>query len=108
MDVRCEKCMTVYEFDDSQVGENGVTVKCTQCGNLFKVKKRITTAEMSLISGGRSSQWTPPSLPSQPQPAPPQRQTQKGTAVRASTPLKGVPVQSKEPAPQWQFFGMMQ
>src|SRR4051812_13606920 len=46
MDVRCEKCMTVYEFDDSKVGEHGVTVKCTQCGNLFKVKRRETTAEM--------------------------------------------------------------
>src|SRR3954466_16042999 len=46
MDVRCEKCMTVYEFDDSKVGDQGVTVKCTQCGNLFKVKRRETTAEM--------------------------------------------------------------
>ena len=43
MDVRCEKCMTVYEFDDSKVGEQGVTVKCTQCGNLFKVKRRERT-----------------------------------------------------------------
>ena len=40
MDVRCEKCMTVYEFDDSQVGENGVTVKCTTCGHVFRVKKK--------------------------------------------------------------------
>src|SRR4051794_31800700 len=42
MDVRCEKCLTVYEFDDAQVTSQGVTVKCTQCGNLFKVKKRET------------------------------------------------------------------
>ena len=40
MDVRCEKCMTVYEFDDSKVGEQGVTVKCTTCGHVFKVKKQ--------------------------------------------------------------------
>src|SRR5689334_4990367 len=45
MDVRCEKCLTVYEFDDAQVTSQGVTVKCMQCGNLFKVKKRETTAE---------------------------------------------------------------
>src|SRR6185436_173646 len=58
--------------------------------------------------GGRSPQWTPPSLPPPPQPAPPQRQTQKGTAVRAPTPPKGVPAQPKEAAPQWQPPGMMQ
>src|SRR6187397_1694 len=82
MDVRCEKCMTVYEFDDSQVGENGVTVKCTQCGNLFKVKKRSTTAELALVSGARTPSWTPP-LPPTPQPANPppprgDRSTQRG------------------------------
>ena len=40
MDVRCEKCQTVYEFDDARVKEGGVTVKCTQCGHIFKVRKR--------------------------------------------------------------------
>lgn len=39
MDVRCEKCLTVYEFEDAQVGPQGVTVKCTQCGNLFRVTR---------------------------------------------------------------------
>jgi predicted Zn finger-like uncharacterized protein len=100
MDVRCEKCMTVYEFDDSQVGENGVTVKCTQCGNLFKVKKRIATVEMAMGSGGRSPAWTPPSLPAPQQPATP-KPTQRGTPVpapRAPTPAKGVPLQ-RESAP---------
>lgn len=45
MDVRCEKCLTVYEFDDAKVGEQGVTVKCTQCGHLFKVKRRERPAD---------------------------------------------------------------
>src|SRR4051812_42321927 len=40
MDVRCESCQTVYEFDDARVKEGGVTVKCTQCGHIFKVRKR--------------------------------------------------------------------
>src|SRR5689334_4021679 len=44
MDVRCEKCLTVYDFDDAQVGPQGSTVKCTQCGNLFKVKRREAEA----------------------------------------------------------------
>jgi predicted Zn finger-like uncharacterized protein len=40
MDVRCEKCKTEYEFDDARISEAGVTVKCTSCGHVFKVKKR--------------------------------------------------------------------
>src|SRR5579859_6326211 len=97
MDVRCEKCMTVYEFDDSQVGENGVTVKCTQCGNLFKVKKRITTAEMSLVSGNRTPAWTPPSHP--PVEKPPARPTQPGRpAVMApSIPVPRTPQKTPPP-----------
>jgi|GEM_PF-5994639 len=48
MDVRCEKCLTVYDFDDTQIGSGGVNVKCTQCGNLFKVRRRSDTAEMPI------------------------------------------------------------
>src|SRR5262249_35905164 len=40
MDVRCEKCHTEYELDDAKVTEAGVTVKCTSCGNLFKIKRK--------------------------------------------------------------------
>ena len=67
MDVRCEKCMTVYEFDDSKVGEQGVTVKCTQCGNLFKVKRREHTAELAMgAAAARSPAYVQPaqSVPS--------------------------------------------
>ena len=67
MDVRCEKCMTVYEFDDSKVGEQGVTVKCTQCGNLFKVKRRERTQELAMgAAAARSPAYVQPaqSVPS--------------------------------------------
>jgi predicted Zn finger-like uncharacterized protein len=40
MDVRCERCKTEYEFDDTRITEAGVTVKCTTCGHVFKVKKK--------------------------------------------------------------------
>ncbi len=40
MDVRCEKCGTEYELDEAKVTEVGVTVKCTSCGNLFKVRRK--------------------------------------------------------------------
>ncbi len=37
MDVTCERCGTEYEFDETLVSERGTTVKCTNCGHLFKV-----------------------------------------------------------------------
>ena len=42
MDVRCEKCLTQYEFDDAKVTEAGVTVKCTSCGHVFKVRRMVS------------------------------------------------------------------
>jgi predicted Zn finger-like uncharacterized protein len=109
MDVRCEKCMTVYEFDDSQVGENGVTVKCTQCGNLFKVKKRITMAELSMGAAPRSPAWQPPSHKTAapvppgptytPAPAPPPPPAPNLQPPRA-TPTKGVPQPARSNSPE--------
>ena len=40
MDIKCERCGTEYEFDDNRVTEDGVTVKCSSCGHLFKVRKK--------------------------------------------------------------------
>lgn len=39
MDVRCTRCGIEYEFDDAKVTAAGVTVKCTSCGHVFKVKR---------------------------------------------------------------------
>lgn len=39
MDVTCERCSTEYEFDDTLVSERGTTVKCTNCGHQFKVRR---------------------------------------------------------------------
>jgi len=38
MDVRCERCRAQYVFDDDQVTPGGLTVQCTNCGHVFKVK----------------------------------------------------------------------
>ncbi|MCK6551808.1 zinc-ribbon domain-containing protein, partial [Myxococcota bacterium] len=61
MDVRCEKCSTEYEFDEERVGANGVTVKCTACGYVFKVRRprkalppRATT---TLGKGPQGREW---------------------------------------------------
>ncbi len=37
MDVTCPRCATEYEFDETLVSDRGTTVKCTNCGHLFKV-----------------------------------------------------------------------
>lgn len=39
MDVRCSQCGVEYEFDDEKVKPTGVTVKCTSCGHVFKVRR---------------------------------------------------------------------
>lgn len=38
MDVRCEGCKTDYEFDDVLLSARGTSVKCTKCGNIFRVR----------------------------------------------------------------------
>ena len=43
MDVRCEKCQTEYELDEARLKPGGVTVKCTHCGHMFKIRKRTLT-----------------------------------------------------------------
>ncbi len=40
MDVSCPRCKTDYEFDDARVPDAGVTVKCTQCSHVFRVRKK--------------------------------------------------------------------
>jgi predicted Zn finger-like uncharacterized protein len=42
VDVQCERCKTEYEFDDALVSGRGTTVRCTQCGHQFKVRRGET------------------------------------------------------------------
>jgi len=88
MDVRCEKCLTVYDFDESQVGASGVTVKCTQCGNLFKVKRRESTGELPLgaaIARGNATPRPPAAAPSAPMPPSPSQPVATSWAVRLAS-----------------------
>jgi predicted Zn finger-like uncharacterized protein len=39
MDVTCDRCGTVYEFEEAMIASTGTTVKCTDCGHLFKVTR---------------------------------------------------------------------
>ena len=40
MDVKCDRCGAEYEFDDSRVIEDGVSVQCSSCGYLFRIRKK--------------------------------------------------------------------
>ncbi len=50
MYVQCERCKTEYDFDDALVSERGTTVKCTQCGHQFKVRR-------AAAADGASDRW---------------------------------------------------
>ncbi|MDP3157246.1 MAG: zinc-ribbon domain-containing protein [Archangium sp.] len=71
MDVGCPKCQTEYELDDARVTEDGVTVKCTTCGHVFRVKKKQLVVTLpsrgdppiNLSNSGHSSEL-PPAPPS--------------------------------------------
>ncbi|MGO9714415.1 MAG: zinc-ribbon domain-containing protein [Polyangiaceae bacterium] len=39
MDVQCERCKAEYEFDDALISGRGTTVKCTNCGHQFKIRR---------------------------------------------------------------------
>jgi len=51
MDVRCERCKTQYELDDSRISETGVTVQCTTCHHVFVVKKKALVVTVPVKPG---------------------------------------------------------
>jgi predicted Zn finger-like uncharacterized protein len=58
VEIRCEKCHTEYELDDARLSEAGVTVKCTNCGNLFKIRKKTLGEPTTLgLEGGDDRLW---------------------------------------------------
>lgn len=63
MDVTCERCSTEYEFDETLVSERGTTVKCTNCGHLFKVYRNEGEGERPwILRRGDGSEQTLASL----------------------------------------------
>ena len=62
MDVQCERCKTEYEFDDALVSGRGTTVRCTNCGHQFKVR-RASSSELPggdewVVQAGNGAQLT--------------------------------------------------
>src|SRR5436305_15131960 len=56
MDVRCERCQTEYELEDSSVSEDGVQVQCMACGYLFQVSKP-TKAAPAAADSPQPAEW---------------------------------------------------
>lgn len=57
MDVACPKCQTEYDLEDARVPEDGVMVKCSACGHVFRAKRQslivavpVTAAEAKAAS----------------------------------------------------------
>lgn len=70
MDVRCERCKTEYEFDDARITEAGVTVKCTSCGHVFKVKKKALVVTVPVKPGENAEPVAAAAVAPAPAPAP--------------------------------------
>jgi len=86
MDVRCERCRAQYVFEDAQITEAGLTVQCSNCGHLFKVKKKalVVTVPVKPGEAGDAPAYTP-----SPSPAP-------NAAASPGAPLPGASSEKKE------------
>lgn len=89
MDVRCEKCQTEYELDEARLKPGGVTVKCTNCGHMFKIRKRSPTQPGAPIAPPRSAS------PSAPPPRPTERPTERRSTPEPRTAPPAVPEPSR-------------
>ena len=66
MDVRCEACKTLYELDEARVSDAGTTVRCTSCGHVFRVRKKVLLMTEAVGAGGESAAVPRPSSRSRP------------------------------------------
>jgi len=58
MDVRCERCSSLYDFDESRVPAEGLSVKCTSCGHVFRVfRGQAPAAPLAGVVAAPSEDW---------------------------------------------------
>jgi predicted Zn finger-like uncharacterized protein len=97
MDVRCERCRAQYVFDDEQVTPGGLTVQCTNCGHVFKVKVKELVVTVPVKPGEMEGQPIPATAaapkPGGSAPHPPEHAA--GPAAAAGSPA----VSASPPAP---------
>jgi predicted Zn finger-like uncharacterized protein len=88
MDVRCERCRAQYVFDDEQVTPGGLTVQCTNCGHVFKVKVKELVVTVPVKPGEMEGQPIPATAAA-PKPggaAPPSPERAAGSTAAAQPP----------------------
>ncbi len=97
MDVRCEKCQTEYELDEARLKPGGVTVKCTNCGHMFKIRKRSNTAAgQAIIPAAEPVRAKLPSKPASSHQAQPQQTAAGSGYTRADSVLDDAPTISAD------------
>src|SRR5688500_16072916 len=57
MDVRCERCQTEYELDDSTVTEAGTEVQSSACGNRIMVTRVVPARPISTEASLPRAEW---------------------------------------------------
>src|SRR5512145_2023681 len=90
MDVRCERCRAQYVFDDDQVTPGGLTVQCTNCGHVFKVKVKELVVTVP-VKPGEGDDAPIPATAAAPKPpgatgAPPEGATHQAAAAAGGLP----------------------
>jgi predicted Zn finger-like uncharacterized protein len=86
MEVRCERCKTQYELDDSRVSETGVTVQCTTCHHVFVVKKKALVVTVP-VKPDQQSPAAPVPLGGTPPAPPPAGIRPLGPPISAAPPV---------------------
>ncbi|HIE06348.1 MAG TPA: hypothetical protein EYP58_06055 [bacterium (Candidatus Stahlbacteria)] len=49
MIVVCDKCSKKYNVDDAKIPDEGIKVRCAQCGNILFIKKAEPVAEIAQV-----------------------------------------------------------
>lgn len=60
MDVRCERCKTLYELDEGRVSDSGTAVRCTTCSHVFRVRRSVLLVTESGGPADDASAGPPP------------------------------------------------
>jgi len=48
MIIQCKECGTKYRFDETQIGEEGVWVRCNRCGHVFRERQAADEKSINL------------------------------------------------------------
>lgn len=101
MDVSCPRCKTEYEFEDERVPEAGVTVKCTTCQHVFRVRRKTMAVTLPVK---QSEITTEPGGPPPPPPPTPVATSSMSPTASASIPppaASPLPGMSSGPQREW-------